>query len=207
MGHDNINPVEAAKRANVDASVQKYMADINHAVGGSPPSNASREDWNRYLDAFMSEKRRRDKEDEENSWSELAKATRYVERMKQPVQLASSGTEEDNILKTPGSTTSGWQKDQSEKRQAAKHSPKEKSKKAEENDGQQQAIFGSPNLPGSLTSTTTPLPHLADIPEGQKPKKRRRTGAEILESDLGKMWEPRVDLYGHRPARRGKKSI
>lgn len=206
MGHENINPIEAAKRANVDASVQKYMADINRAVGGSPPSNASREDWNSYLDAFMNEKRRRDKEDEENSWSELAKATRYVERMKQPVHPMSSGSEEDDLLKALESTMPGWQEDQSERRQTTKHNPRERPKKAEE-DNEQKTILGSANLPGSLMSDTTPPLRSAHTPEGQKPKKRRRTGVEILESDLGKKWEPRVDLYGHRPARRDKKSI
>ncbi|KAI0142452.1 hypothetical protein F4776DRAFT_612085 [Hypoxylon sp. NC0597] len=206
MGHENINPIEAAKRANVDASVQKYMADINRAVGGSPPSNASREDWNSYLDAFMNEKRRRDKEDEENSWSELAKATRYVERMKQPVHPMSSGSEEDDLLKALESTMPGWQEDQSERRQTTKHSPRERPKKAEE-DNEQKTILGSANLPGSLMSDTTPPLRSAHTAEGHKPKKRRRTGVEILESDLGKKWEPRVDLYGHRPARRDKKSI
>ncbi|KAI0843301.1 hypothetical protein F5Y06DRAFT_1452 [Hypoxylon sp. FL0890] len=225
MVQQTINSMEAAKRL-VDSSVQRYMDDINHAVGGSPSDNASREDWDRYLDAFMNEKQRRDAEDDKNSWPQLTKASQYVERMKQQAQPARNHGEEHGLLRTIGYTVAGRHEDKTERRQTTKKNPKErprKDKRAEE-DKQQASLMdnqagkgrGTQALAnGSLSSSadaprgsmsTTPPIHPAHTSEGEHTKKRRRTGAEILESDLGKNWEPHVDSYGHRPARRVKKS-
>ncbi|KAI1418008.1 hypothetical protein F5Y13DRAFT_150355 [Hypoxylon sp. FL1857] len=225
MGQLHLNPIEAARRANIDASVQKYMDDVDRAIGGPPSNDTSREDWDRYLDAFMNEKRRRDNEDEENSWPELAKAIQYVEGMKQQIQPVSSGSEEDSLLKTIGYTTPVKQECRRERRQATKKNPRERlrQEKQTEEGKQQQTILkddragkergiqtladnpssSSTNAAGDPVPTTIP-PYLTYKSEGEPAKKRRRTGAEILESDLGKNWEPRVDLNGHRPARRAK---
>ncbi|KAI1139516.1 hypothetical protein F5Y05DRAFT_325379 [Hypoxylon sp. FL0543] len=226
MVQQTINSMEAVKRLNISSSVQRYMDDINRAVGGSPPENASRKDWDRYLDAFMTEKLRRDDEDDKNSWPELAKANQYVEKMKQQVRSARNNGEENSLLRSNGYTVPDRHEDRRERRQATKKTPKEKPRqhKRGEEDKQQailadnragkgrgsQVRVNSPLLSSVRASwgsmSTSPPPSSAHTSEGEQSKKRRRTGAEILESDLGKNWEPQVDQYGHRPARKVRKS-
>ncbi|KAI0381561.1 hypothetical protein F5Y04DRAFT_64007 [Hypomontagnella monticulosa] len=78
-----------------------------------------------------------------------------------------------------------------------------------------RVLRSSPSLPDDkqLDGSTTAkhyTPHIfssdpVEIRGDQRPKKKRRSGPEALESNLGKNWEPRVDAEGHRPTRNKSK--
>ncbi|KAI2632334.1 hypothetical protein GGR54DRAFT_635095 [Hypoxylon sp. NC1633] len=225
-----IDPNQVARhnsrlRPGTDNSVMRLIQQIDAVVGGSPPENASREDDDRYVNKWMEEKHRRDVEDDEKTWTQLARAEQFIKRMaQQPFHFVGSSDEEGR------STMANQRKDRAERRSNLSKKTRTvanrgnvKSRKTRQEAEQVEVDNQSSTLAKSLVATTDiPRPSPADgtevlppailplntvdIPESQvgpRPKKKRRTAAENLESDLGRGWEPHVDAEGHRPARRG----
>ncbi|KAI1106789.1 hypothetical protein F4804DRAFT_329984 [Jackrogersella minutella] len=218
MSQQGDNQMEPAKqRTNTDASVKKYIADIDRAVGGPPSDSASKETWDIYVDAFINEKNRRDEEEARNSWTQLAKAEQFIEKMShQPFRLLGHSSDNEDRPKaaesiTPGRTT---KKSSTKKPQQAKQI-EENAQSSTTTDSKTAASNGASSNGKAAAKRTRrksdsiPLLNPAEASEpqsGPRPyKKKRRSGPETLASQLGKNWEPQVDEQGHRPTRRAKR--
>ncbi|KAI1461191.1 hypothetical protein F4805DRAFT_316289 [Annulohypoxylon moriforme] len=203
--------MEQAKPRRTPPSVRKHIASVNQAIGGRPSKDASKEEWDVYLDKFMTENNRQSHEDAEKSWVQYRKAKAFVDKMGQrPFQALDNDSDEDEGIV---STKPAKQKGQTERGEAA---PKngltknvQKAKPAGKNeqrvptaDEKETAEFMN-ELAENRVSTQSPT-GASQAEPGTKPK-RRRTGPESLRSSLGKNWEAMVDEEGHRPARRAKK--
>ncbi|KAI2473475.1 hypothetical protein F4781DRAFT_442076 [Annulohypoxylon bovei var. microspora] len=219
MSQQGAGGAESPKRRSSDsASMKKYIASVNRAVGGPPSKDASRKDWDQYVNKFMTENWRRGDEEAENSWTELEKSEGFIKKMgQQRFRLLGNNSDEDELPKTIQSTTPAKQGGQVERNRVT---PKKDSKKGARQEKQvgenrQHAPNAKAQVTKPATASPTTLPHdpdangsLADAPQAQtgKKTKRRRTGLEILQSSLGKNWEPMVDEEGHRPTRKAKKN-
>ncbi|KAI5864311.1 hypothetical protein GGS23DRAFT_563804 [Durotheca rogersii] len=122
------NPEESAKRkarvrADIDASVDKLTDDVNATVGGPPSDDASKEDWNSYMNLFMGEIGRRDAERARQSWNQLAKANKCVDNMRKRLfSMVGSGEQEDESFKGPadGPTNTAPNKSQGDRSRPAR---------------------------------------------------------------------------------------
>ncbi|KAL7624294.1 hypothetical protein AAE478_005854 [Parahypoxylon ruwenzoriense] len=239
------NPEESAKRrakirASIDNSVNRLTDDINTTVGGPPADDASREDWDRYLNNFMGEMNRRDYERAENSWIQLAKAEKFVKQMgKKTFRMVGDDKEENASSGELASTRPALQRDRSGRSQATQRKnlgadtpgnlgiatdarpPKRSLEMEQTGENERQATFTPDKAAAALAAlATTPQPKNKDggvgLPsqntppppkkapgsrDSLPPKKKRRSGVENLEVNLGVKWDVQVDEQGHRPAR------
>ncbi|KAI1381660.1 hypothetical protein F4677DRAFT_440873 [Hypoxylon crocopeplum] len=215
--HQETGSTQAVKQRvrindSIDASAKRFMDEVGAAVGGQPADNAPKEDWNRYLENWTAEKRRRDEEDGKKSWAQLTKAEQFTKKMgEQQFQLVSPGLEEEipprPIEPTMASQLRDWTMEGMGLGAGAEDGSVQTRKRTRETSQAEgnEPVATSTNNQATMMGTDGPPPNGAppSAVNGRRLKRRRRM--DNLESDLGRKWEPRVDEDGHRPTRRVRK--
>ncbi|OTB13018.1 hypothetical protein K445DRAFT_14305 [Daldinia sp. EC12] len=196
-------------RSDMRSSVDKLMDEVDAVVGGEPAKDAPKEEWDRYLGAFINEL---DKRSESNAWPQLEKAERFVRRMGQaPFKRMNYSSEDDDPPRTGESTRPIQQKAQTEGSQnngdGTLHTNGKSRKRRRDTAGVKKEEVRTASIEeqtaeklelGDAEQSTggngtksfspdTPPPISSAEQSNSQRKKRRRTALEVLESNLGQL--------------------
>ncbi|KAI0008423.1 hypothetical protein F4779DRAFT_641925 [Xylariaceae sp. FL0662B] len=214
-----------------DASFKKLEKELQDIAGGEPSFDAPKEEWDGYLQHYMTEIERRDRE-KKNKWPVLEEGLKFQKQMSQQLFKPITGNENEGFdeLKSLEFTRSSRQRNNKARVGALQRKQTKKRPNGDSNDkahndmgvghidegGREAAealeTFTNGASPNKRSRTIPVLSNSLEVAEvlesrlSTPPKKKRRTAMEILQTDLGPSWDAQVDEQGHRPARSAKKS-
>ncbi|KAI1498625.1 hypothetical protein F5X99DRAFT_392891 [Biscogniauxia marginata] len=220
----SLNP-KSKEDATWIAGLQQAARDLEHRAGG-PPKSDSKEDQQRfersYLRAFL-------RRGEEKPWTQLEQAQRFVENMSRdtfeyprknkdykescPVGMKGYLRLDEQVLRSQPSRDVPRHERNLRRKRSKLTAQITNSKLNQDKKITQKTTSAPPQEEETLKAVADPSgphpdleatsPQLASTP----PRKKRRTVADKLASDLGEKWKAHVDEHGHRPTRKSVKKV